>query len=625
MKKYHDTITDVSGRSISGASVTVYATGTQTKATLYSDNGSTQTTNPVTTGSLGYFEFYVADGRYDITISGTGITTRTITDVLIEDAATTADLTASTGSSLVGHIASGAGAVATTVREKLRETVSVKDFGAVGNGVANDTAAFQAAAAHGARTFVPAGSYSLTTNVTGNWRFDPGAYFPGAGRAINSVVDLNRAGAENNNTRFIDARMYVYGDVTATQDGVSAVNSIFIAGDEMEASHSEPISGFQVVHAVGGGSASGSRSAIHSRIAVTGVVADEFLSDMVSHLATGYSMANQGGDGVITSDIDDGFAGGVWGQNINVWLASGATHYREIYGTEVNVSINSGASAYAKAGVFITKLAADASRAVADDAAILLGAADNSVTTWKKGIQFGASWGLWPFASDSELIGVQNIVYPTPGGAMAANYGVNFSGVAFSTAAFASNGFSVDGSGNVDTAAVRAYNVTGGNYERFALKFSANVAFLEMEKAGTGTSRNIALKTGTAQWNFQTDGALVIPNYLWFNGGGGSRLFSPANGNIALYNSAANDFGLLQFGGVTNSFPALKRSATTIQARLADDSGFADFQSRSLIVSDGMAAPSATVGVAKIYVDTADGDLKVIFGDGTIKTIVTDA
>jgi hypothetical protein len=39
---------------------------------------------------------------------------------------------------------------------------------------------------------------------------------------------------------------------------------------------------------------------------------------------------------------------------------------------------------------------------------------------------------------------------------------------------------------------------------------------------------------------------------------------------------------------------------------------------------DGQTAPSATSGYAKIYVDTADGDLKVIFGDGTIKTISTD-
>lgn len=43
-----------------------------------------------------------------------------------------------------------------------------------------------------------------------------------------------------------------------------------------------------------------------------------------------------------------------------------------------------------------------------------------------------------------------------------------------------------------------------------------------------------------------------------------------------------------------------------------------------LALQDGITAPAATAGAAKIYVDTADGDLKVIFGDGTIKTIATD-
>jgi hypothetical protein len=48
---------------------------------------------------------------------------------------------APSGSSLVGHIASGAGAVTRTVQAKLREWVSVKDFGALGDG-SDDTAAF---------------------------------------------------------------------------------------------------------------------------------------------------------------------------------------------------------------------------------------------------------------------------------------------------------------------------------------------------------------------------------------------------------------------------------------------------------------------------------------------------
>lgn len=46
--------------------------------------------------------------------------------------------------------------------------------------------------------------------------------------------------------------------------------------------------------------------------------------------------------------------------------------------------------------------------------------------------------------------------------------------------------------------------------------------------------------------------------------------------------------------------------------------------SQYLRIKDGVTAPGATTGAANIYVDTADGDLKVVFGDGTVKTIVTD-
>lgn len=61
-------------------------------------------------------------------------------------------------------IASGVNAVYRTVQDKGRDIVSVKDFGAVGNGMANDTAAIQAAitqaAIDGKTVYMPAGNYN---------------------------------------------------------------------------------------------------------------------------------------------------------------------------------------------------------------------------------------------------------------------------------------------------------------------------------------------------------------------------------------------------------------------------------------------------------------------------------
>jgi len=62
----------------------------------------------------------------------------------------------------------GTGAVITTVQAKLRETVSVKDFGAIGNGVADDTAAIQAAInslSSGGTVFFPVGTYLVTSQI----------------------------------------------------------------------------------------------------------------------------------------------------------------------------------------------------------------------------------------------------------------------------------------------------------------------------------------------------------------------------------------------------------------------------------------------------------------------------
>ena len=43
-----------------------------------------------------------------------------------------------------------------------------------------------------------------------------------------------------------------------------------------------------------------------------------------------------------------------------------------------------------------------------------------------------------------------------------------------------------------------------------------------------------------------------------------------------------------------------------------------------LYLTDGVTAPDTVSGWALIYVDTADGDLKVKFGDGKVTVIAAD-
>jgi hypothetical protein len=96
MQKYFSYVQTDKGLAVVNALVTVTTYPGGINAAIYSDDGVTPAANPITTTSLGFFQFYAADGHYSLTISGNGIVTTTVQDILIVDDGSTGNLTFNT-------------------------------------------------------------------------------------------------------------------------------------------------------------------------------------------------------------------------------------------------------------------------------------------------------------------------------------------------------------------------------------------------------------------------------------------------------------------------------------------------------------------------------------------------
>lgn len=152
------------GLALAGGTLTTYLAGTTTPEATYQDQALTiANANPIVLDSAGGCTIWLDDSkRYKFVLKNSAGTTQWTQDNI--NGATSLDqLLASSGSSAVGFIQAGTGAVATTVQTKLRESVSVKDFGAVGDGVTDDYAeimlAHDSLPATGGEIIVPRGSY----------------------------------------------------------------------------------------------------------------------------------------------------------------------------------------------------------------------------------------------------------------------------------------------------------------------------------------------------------------------------------------------------------------------------------------------------------------------------------
>lgn len=228
------------GTPLTGGLVYTYAAGTTTPLTTYtSASGATPNSNPIVLDSAGRppAEIWLTSGAvYKFVLKdATAVLIRTYDDIPgINDATAVlagvyADFASTTdnakGDALVGFKQSGAsgfltGAVARTVNTKLQELISVKDFGAAGTALVDDTAAIQAAINY-------AGTMATTSPYTGaEIYFPPGQYLVSSTLNI-SYGNITLRGAGNGRSTLV--RNAAYGD-TIYIDNTAIIENVTISG-----------------------------------------------------------------------------------------------------------------------------------------------------------------------------------------------------------------------------------------------------------------------------------------------------------------------------------------------------------------------------------------------------------
>lgn len=177
---------DANGNPLVGGKIYTYAAGTTTPLATYTDYGAgTPNANPVILNSRGEAAVWCGSALYYIELKdslGNLIwTADNVGGVLTQASFVTyqATLLGATGSSLVGFIQSGTGAIATTMQTKARQVFSVFDFmsaAQIADTIARTAsldvtsavaAAITAAAAvGGGEVYFPAGTYGFPSPVT---------------------------------------------------------------------------------------------------------------------------------------------------------------------------------------------------------------------------------------------------------------------------------------------------------------------------------------------------------------------------------------------------------------------------------------------------------------------------
>jgi hypothetical protein len=273
---------------------------------------------------------------------------------------------------------------------------------------------------------------------------------------------------------------------------------------------------------------------------------------------------------------------------------------------------------------------------------------DSASTTFSR-LQFGGTTSSFPalkrnatnievkLADDSALASIAaahfylpstatiEFDYNSSNGYTISKQGTNLSFQA--TGGFAFNNSLTLSIGNIVVPVASSYSWTGSTIitapsnGNILVTNAAGTAFNMFQFGGTTSSFPALKRSGTVlkSWLADDSGAAdFAANRYFFNNG--SILLCPADGNVELLNSTSNGFGLLQFGGTTASFPSIKRNASALNFRKADDSADTDITAAGATFSSTLNITGAAATNRLVTLQTASVNRWTIYADNSTES-----
>lgn len=382
---------------------------------------------------------------------------------------------------------------------------------------------------------------------------------------------------------------------TGTIGGPTFLNYFEIASDDIDGDNPGGLDhfvfGYKFMHRAGGSTIRGGRETVSADFELT--AATNSTNNNRNYVGGAFYSTAKASDGGSAPTYADSKGAMFGGFSVGI-LEAAAENMLGVCSWEFDVAMFAGSSAYSKSVAIFSNRSDDVEQGSVIDTMLWLFKqvpSSGSTPVWRTGIlfDFPDDPAAFPFDNTSTVLKV---------GTGTIGVGIDLSACTVDQYAYRSPGFSVGGTGAIvaASATVGAVQLLSDANGAIALGGVNKTPYIDFNSYN-GTANDYDARIMVTGGSAATDGAGTFTIYSAVNVftghitvsdakviGWASRSFlaSPTDGRITLTNNATADFGLLQFGGTSSSFPALKRSGAGLQVRLADDSDYSSLEAGNL-------------------------------------------